>query len=317
LRIAPYEASHLPAAAALFASRLRALRRRVPALPSTYSHPERAAQLLAGVLSPQQTLVALEGEELVGYLGWRVVAAFRDTPRRGAYSPEFGHAARRGREVEVHRELYRAAAARWLDAHCEVHVLTCLAGERRLERFWFESGFGMLLHDALRPLTPIEAPLPAGVKVRRATAEDAGDLARLDTEHRRHYAAPPVLMAPRRGDTAARLARFLADEPNGIWLAQVGGEGQAFMRFEPESHGAARISLAPDTISITGAYTRPAWRGRGLGAAILARAVGHYAAAGYARMAVDYETLNPQALAFWPRFFRPVAVSYMRAVERW
>jgi len=37
---------------------------------------------------------------------------------------------------------------------------------------------------------------------------------------------------------------------------------------------------------------------------------------GFERMAVDYETINPEALAFWPQFFAPVGISYMRVPER-
>ena len=117
-------------------------------------------------------------------------------------------------------------------------------------------------------------------------------------------------------DSEAEIRRLVTDEPNSIWLAEGDGQAQGFLRFERESFGAVQISLAPTTISITGAFVRPDWRGRGAGAAMLAAAVDDYRRQGFERMAVDYETINPEALAFWPRFFTPVAISYMRMPER-
>lgn len=313
--VLPYRPGYLGEAATLFIGALRRLRRRVPALPSDLTEPARARALLGGFLQEDRALVAVQGSAVVGYLGWWLVEAFRDTPRRAAYSPEFGHAAVLRGGVEVELALYRAATSRWAQAGCEVHALTCLAGQPALERALFESGFGMFVQDALRPMTPVAAAAPRGLTVRRAVTADAACLATLDVEHRRHYTAPPVFMAPHRPDSAEELAAFMAGDPDTIWLAEAAGEAQAFLRLEPASDGAVRISLAPTTISITGAFTRPAWRGRGVAASLLAQAVRHYEARGFQRMAVDHETFNPSAATFWRRYFDPVAVSVVRVLE--
>ena len=315
LEIVPYRPADLAAAARLFRDAVRRLRRRVPALPDELTGTAPAEALLQGFLRDDRALVALAGSAVVGYLGWWELDGFRGTARRAAYSPEFGHAAVRPRAVEVELALYHTATARWSAAGCQVHALTCLAGQPALERAFFENGFGLFVEDALRPMTALPAAVPSGVTVRRAVGADATRLAALDVEHRRHYTAPPVFMAPRAPDAADDLVACMAAEPNTIWLAEAAGDVQAFLRLEAASHGAARVSLAPTTISITGAFTRPAWRGRGVAAALLARALGHYADGGFQRMAVDYETFNPWAPAFWRRFFDPVAVSVVRVPE--
>ena len=73
---------------------------------------------------------------------------------------------------------------------------------------------------------------------------------------------------------------------------------------------------APDTVAVTGIFTRPAARGRGVGAALFDAALRHHAARGMPRFGFDYETINPTALAFWPRRVTTVARSYMRVLER-
>ena len=187
VEVASYDERHLPSTAAIFADGLRTLRGRVPALPADVPDERRAQELLGSFLTPGTTIVALDHGEVVGYLGWIEYPSFRGAPRRGAHSPEFGHAATAGRSVEVFRALYREAAARWTDDGCQIHALTCLAGDSDLERMLFESGFGMLLHDALRPMTPIDMPPPRGMSVRQATTADVAALAELEIEHRHHY----------------------------------------------------------------------------------------------------------------------------------
>ena len=316
LEVVPLAPAHLPAAAHLLTSRSRRLRRRVPALPASATRVEVAIRRLADDLDPARTLVALDGEAVVGYLGWREYADFRGTGRRGAHSPEHGQAAMAGRSVEAWAALYPVASERWFGSGCRVHALTCLAGDRAFERALVESGFGMLLHDALRPLTAVTARPSPGLAVRLATIEDAAVLAELEVEHRQYYGRPPILMVAPEPDSEADLRQLLETWPNAVWLVEADGQAQGFLRFELESHGAIGISLAPTTISITGAYVRPGWRGRGAARGMLAHAIEHYRGLGFERMAVDYETINPQAMAFWPRYFDVVAVSYMRVPER-
>jgi ribosomal protein S18 acetylase RimI-like enzyme len=316
LEIADYRPEHLPGAAALFIADLQELREQLPALPATLTDVAAAEALIGGFLTTERALVALDGGRVVGYLGWWLVERFRDAPRRAAYSPEYGHAAAASGDMRVVQALYSAAAARWAAAHCQIHALTALAGRPAVGRFWMESGFGMLGRDSLRAMTPIVAPSLRGMSVRRAMLDDAADLARLDIEHCRHYSAAPVLMYGPEPESERGFADFLAQEPNTAWVAEGDGVPQGFIRFEPVSHGAVQVSLGPTTVSITGAFVRPAWRGCGAAAAMLAGAVAHYAERGFQRMAVDYETTNPEARTFWPRYFEPVAISYVRLIER-
>jgi GNAT superfamily N-acetyltransferase len=316
LEVVPFEPPHLSAAARLLSARLRRLRRRIPAIPRGVTPVEAAARRLADGLDPARTLVALEGETVVAYLGWREYADFRWSGRRGAHSPEHGHAAVAGRSAEAWAALYPVASGRWFASGCSVHALTCLAGDPALEGALVTSGFGMLLHDAIRPLTAIAASASPGLRVRLAIADDASALAQLEVEHRQHYGTAPTLMIAPEPDTEAVLRQLIETPPSAIWLVEADGRPQGFLRFELESHGAVGISLSSTTISITGAYVRPAWRGRGAARGMLARALEHYRALGFERMAVDYETINPQAVSFWPRYFDVVAVSYMRVPER-
>jgi GNAT superfamily N-acetyltransferase len=69
------------------------------------------------------------------------------------------------------------------------------------------------------------------------------------------------------------------------------------------------------TIAITGAYTRPEYRGQRAAVSILDAAIQDYAAKGFERCSVDFESFNPEAAHFWMKYFQPVCLSLMRHPE--
>lgn len=311
MEIVDFTADLLAPAAALFAAGARELRDRVPSLPATCADAATVAALQAGVLQPGSALVAVDGDRLAGYLGWRVIENFRRTGRRAAYSPvQANHL-----DATTQRMLYGAAAERWTAAGCEVHALTFVAGRPDLERLWFESGFGALLADAVRTTEPVPAPPVEGLELRAARPEDAAEVAALDVEHCAHYSAPPVLMAPWSPTTAAGFGGLLAEEPDAVWLAVAPSGPVAFLRFDVAADDVCVLARGPGTVGINGAFTRPAWRGRGVAAALLAAATARWRERGAVRLALDFELINPPAAAFWPRWFDLVTTSVMRIPE--
>src|SRR5688572_23134238 len=103
--------------AALFVENFRRLRSSLPILPGLMEDPQRVARMLADMPG----IVALEGNQVVGYLAWYLVDGFRRTARKGAYCPEWGHGAV---NATLYRALYRAAAGQWAAAGCEVHAIS-------------------------------------------------------------------------------------------------------------------------------------------------------------------------------------------------
>lgn len=317
MQITSYKPDYLPDMAALFIENFKRLRATVPILPDAMESPARVAEYLAGMF-PEHCpgVVALDGGRVVGYMGWWLVDGFRGTDRKGAYCNEWAHAAADDSKAAVYRAIYRAAAGIWFDAGCEVHALTLLAHDRAVLDVWFWNGFGLTGVDAIRPIDPLNAALPAGITIRKATVADVDRLAVLELEHERHYLAPPVLMVVYEPQDAAGLTAFLQEPSNSIWLALENDEAFGYLRFEANSFGAATIVNAPDKIACTGAFLRPQQRGRGAAAALLDAALKDYAAQGYRRCSVDFESFNPEAAAFWMKYFTIVCLSVIRVPER-
>ncbi len=311
--IAPQQ---IPAAAVLFAAHYATLRQANPLFSEVMEDPAWAAGQLAELFETGMGLAAIEDGQLAGYLGWWEIDNFRRAKRPAAYTPEWGHGAASGPgRIAIYRALYRAAAARWAADACQTFALTYLVSDPELEQFWFWNGYGLHVIDALRPMAPLELGPLDGVQVRQATPEDAETLAALDGEHWRHYSQPPVLMARQEPGSADEFREFLGKPPNSAWLAYCDGAPAGFMRAEAHSFGAADILQAPGTIAITAAYTRPSCRGRGAAPAVFDAILRHYAAQGFTRCAVDFESINPEASRLWMKYVTPVCYSVFRTPE--
>lgn len=308
--------SHLKEAAALFAANFRVLRASVPILPPEFEDPAAVLPKLEHLLEHSAGVAALDGETLVGYLAWWKVDNFRGAERRAAYAPVWAHAARHEVSTAIYTALYREASSAWYSQGCNMHALTTLANDAAMQQFWFWNGFGLGVVDAVRPAEPLGMPAPQGLQVRQAGPTDAQAMAVLEAEHACHYAAPPILMVPGAPDDADTCAEFLSGSDNGVWFALDADRPVAYLRAESAGHGATELVQGPGTAAITGLYTQPAYRGRGAGAALLDAALRHYAAQGYARLSVDFESFNPTAVSFWMRYFTPVCTSVFRVPER-
>lgn len=70
-----------------------------------------------------------------------------------------------------------------------------------------------------------------------------------------------------------------------------------------------------DTVTISGAYVLPAYRGRRVAVALLDAALRNYQACGMRLCAVNFESFNPEAAPFWMKYFEPVCLSVVRVPE--
>jgi len=319
MEIIPFEANHIPDAAAMFAAGFKQQRQALPILPEKMENPANLTGMLEWLMGQQTGVAAVEDGKLVGYLGWMLADKFRETQRKGAYCPEWGHAAVGRNRAAVYRAMYRAASSLWVEAGVQVHAITLLAYDTDAVNTWFWNGFGLTVVDAVRalsePLRP-EPVLPAGYSVRKAGLNDTELLAVIEAEHGRHYAKPPTLMVPHQPDTAEIFDQFIRTQPNSVWMGFSGGELAGYIRFEENLNGGAQVVQGAGVIGITGAYVRPKFRGAGLASVLLNSAVRDYHAQGFTCCSVDFESFNPEAAAFWTRYFTPAALSVIRVPKR-
>jgi GNAT superfamily N-acetyltransferase len=315
MEIVPFREEFLVEATALFVRNYRKQRRAVPVLPDVMENVHHVAGMLNELFQTCPGVAAIENGQLTGYLGWYIVEHFREADITGAYCPVWAHSASGKTVAAIYRGLYRAASTYWATRGCGVHAISLLANDRSAEKIRFWNGFGMGTVDAIRPILPLNAKLAEHLLVRKAQSQDAEMIAVLNREHWRHYTEPPIFMATQEPDSPQALREFISTPGNTIWLAEFQDEPAGMMRFEYRTFGATDIVQSETTIAISGAYTRPQYRGKGAAAALLDAALRYYGELGFERCSVDFEAFNPEAANFWMKYFEPVCFSLMRHPE--
>jgi GNAT superfamily N-acetyltransferase len=100
------------------------------------------------------------------------------------------------------------------------------------------------------------------------------------------------------------LVYYEQDEPSAYMIvgtSTIGGEG-----FLLEQTNTAQIKSA---------YARPEIRGKGIGAALLQRAIAWSLQQGYERIFVEHETANVYGGNFWCSYFSPYVYASMRYID--
>lgn len=190
-----FTAADLDEAGRLLSARHRRHREHQPLLARRFEDAEAATAQVAAIWRSDGASgsVAITGGRVVGYL----LGSVKPSPVWGpnVWVEAAGQAVHG--DAEVMRDLYGAAAARWVEEGRTAHNVLVPASDRGLAAAWFRLGFGHQHTHAVR-LPQHEKVAPRdGVRIRRAARADIPVLARLELElprhqvPRQHRADPP------------------------------------------------------------------------------------------------------------------------------
>jgi GNAT superfamily N-acetyltransferase len=300
--VRPFEEADLPAAARLLAERHKEHRKRHPLLPAEYEDEQLALVEVTAVWESESAsgAVLVEGDEVTGY----VLGAPKQSPvwGRNVWIESAGQAVR---EPEHMRDIYAAAAAKWVDDG-RIAQYVIVPDDAELVDAWFRLGFGAQHAHALRPAPATRLPAPSGLTVRRGARGDIAVLAQLDLVLPEHQGQSPVFSAgevPTLEEALADWEESIDDQDFATFVAEYDGRviGSAVgCSLEKSS---AHVGLArPDNAGFLGfAAVLPDERGRGAGRA-LGEAVLQWAAdTGYTSVVTDWRVTNLLSSRTWPR----------------
>jgi GNAT superfamily N-acetyltransferase len=307
----PLSTSDLPEVLQLIASSYGAALRADPVLPPVMMGSTGAVEAFIGRLPPEGA-VGLVGDG--GLLGFMCVSSF--FPFKGVRAALVAvpcHAAASHDRATLYRLLYEKVGE-YLQRHgARLHIVAHFAHDRLLQQTLHELGFGALLAERVRALSPVEAP--AAIEI--AMEDDVAAVADLEVEHMRYYRRPPIYLW--KDDSAAAVQeRLLLHKERGhrLFVHREGGRPDAFFfvgRCTGDEEGLTLRDTG--TAQIMEAYTAPAARGKGIGKALLNSSIKWAREQGYSRLFVEHETANTLGSAFWARHFNPYVSFTMRYVE--
>lgn len=280
------------------------------------------------------TVYALEEDGVLrSFLGWFRLDNFRNLGP-GALTPDWCWGVRdetpEGEEApprlvsRLMSPLVRRMLADLGRAQLVVHAIGVPASSRAgLEEFLL-LGWGRIVLDAARPALDVRTALSgrvdrvrggegAAIAIRPAEARDARELSLLDARLAAHIAEPPVLMPDTRGSGVEEWEAWLRrPDAHTVVAERAGGSLVGFIKAAPPGFDVSWFVHDPGTLAICGLWVDPSARGFGVGERLLASLVDEGIAQGTTLISVDCETHNPEARAFWLKYFTPVAWSLER-----
>jgi GNAT superfamily N-acetyltransferase len=302
LEVVPFSDEHLEAAAGLLAARHARHRAAEPLLPEL-ADPLAAVERewreegASGVFAENAYLIASPQTIWSGPTWMRAGIA--------------GHALDGDRERL--RDLYAAAAQRWVDDGFAMHAVFVPSHDAALVDAWFRLSFGAAAALAMRETGP-EEEFDGGVEIRDGTPEDFAEAARLELEMSASMQPSPsfsdvplqtyeeVLAEWQEGDNS-QYELFVAERDGRI-------VGQFLLYRRPPD-----LRVPETGIDLAQASTDPAARGTGVGRALTAHVIRWAHEHGHPVMTTDWRMTNLWASRFWPkRGFRTTFLRLYRSI---
>jgi GNAT superfamily N-acetyltransferase len=307
LEIQPFSDDHLEPAAELLSERHRRHRETEQLLPEL-SDPLAAVEADWRADDASGVFASRDGEP-VGYL----IAAPTAVAGRSWMRVWIAGQAIKG-DRELMRDLYAAAAQRWVDEGHTRHAVFAPSHDDELVDAWFRLSFGASAIFAIRE-TELEEGFDGGVTIRPGTPDDFPDAARLEIAMSEAMVPAPSFSGIVTQSHDEVLAEWQEDgdiDDYELFVAERDGRivGHTLLFRRPPD-----LRVPEGSIDLAQASTEPEARGTGVGRAMTAHVLRWAHEKDYPVMTVDWRMTNLHASRFWPnRGFRPTFLRLYRSI---
>lgn len=226
---------------------------------------------------------------------------------------EYCHSAVVAQRRALYQRMYMALAQEWLNLRIHLHLIRHFAHDTLLQETLYQLGFGAILAERLRDCSPVAERQDLAIRVE----QDVTKLIRLQTEHNRYY-PHSLIFVSKPTDRQRVLAELEAHARQGdvFFVYDEQAEPCASMIVGESTLGGEGFLLEQtNTAQIKSAYAQPDVRKKGIGTAMLQRAIEWAQQQGYARLFVEHETANLYGGNFWNSYFTPYLYAAMRYID--
>lgn len=314
MKIVDFKDDHLEEASKLFQKNYTELLEKFPFLPGHFNRIETISSNLKKITANNPSLVALQSNQVVGYMtGYSQIKELKGS-FSGTYMPEWAHASIRDGREKIYENLYRSISAIWASRKDYTHIISFLENSNLSHTFQM-LGFGMQVIDAAMPLEMNAARESSSFKIESAAREHISQLKQFNLKMNEHLQAAPVFIKWDMGSNSEEeiIKDFLSDDQITL-VASINDEIIACIR-GVMNEGNIDILNQQGTFGINFGYTDPDFRKTGI-ASVLLNEILQLAKAGGCRFAsVDFETQNIEGRNFWLKYFKPVIYSMLRKID--
>lgn len=310
MEIVEFKVEHAKKAVRILDENYQAEKRHVPVLPEFHMDTE----LMRSMAGNHLGVAAFEGERMLGFLTCTgPFNAFGIPGVRGVFSPLHGNGAVLEGRHKIYARMYQMAAKKWAAAGAASHAVCFFAHDEILKEMFYQYGFGLRTVDAVWNMEGIHVQTPEEHVIFRELRQREFALAypfyQKTSEHLRE--SPTFFWHPPKG-----LEEFLkaaTEQGDRFFVAEVKGTAAACYMVSKE--GESFISGVSGMQNICGAYCLSEYRGRNIAGGLLGFVAETLKNEGNSLLGVDYESFNPAAQSFWPKYFTPYTNGVVRRID--
>lgn len=275
------------------------------------NYKEHLQELITNIFDDKHGMVAIEDGELIGYLSffgpWD--GFFGDV--KGAFSPLGGSAFSGKDRNKIASLLFEKVAEQLIKENiCSIAICT-YAHDEEVAKSFVMNGFGIRCSDAIRDLNNnIELPINSdNISFSELERGKYRYIRKLKIELAKHLSKGPIFFPV----NITLIENWLNNDESRIFIAtdndkvvgyiEVGEEGENF------------ITDTKVMKSICGAYFKEEYRNKEVAARLLSYICENLKLEGVEFLGVDCETLNPNALRFWGKYFENYTYSFHRRID--
>lgn len=227
--------------------------------------------------------------------------------------PEFCHASVTEDREELYRLMYMNLAEKWARQGKHIHIIAHFAHDSALKEALFQIGFGAFLTERLRDVNPVFVDKEVNI----VEEKDYRKLVSLHLEHYRYYPESPIFIFHGHDEDTI--------EPD---LKQHSEQGDIFLVYHDHDIPSGYFIMGDSTVGnegfllrdtkttqIKAAYIKPDIRRKGIGEALLQRAIDLSQENGFKRLFVEHETANYYGGKFWNKHFDPYLYFSLRYID--
>jgi GNAT superfamily N-acetyltransferase len=317
ISVKPFEKRHLLEASQMFATKYRALQQENELLPASFRDEAVIEGMLARMIREHPGAVAIERKRVVGYLtGYSRIPALKGGAS-GVYVPVWGHCVETPNDiVAVYAALYSQMSEEWVASQCYTQLLTYFIPDGDLEALLFGLGFGLLLIDGIRAISPVEVRRENDIEIQEAGESELTGLMQLNHQLDRHLRGAPIFLNAALGeDDLEKIRSKFLSEGKKAFIAKRDEEVISGIRGELNKGPGCDLFDVEGSLGINFAYTNAAIRAKGLATRLLNELMLWGSEQGMTRCVVDFEAANLVAKGFWLRHFRPICYSVIRRID--
>ncbi|MCL2837071.1 MAG: GNAT family N-acetyltransferase [Defluviitaleaceae bacterium] len=300
-----FQHAHIEEAKALALTAYNTERSHIPALPPIGSVPDLSTFADNGL-----GVAAFDNNRLVGFLCCYAPFdnAFGSTYAKGVFAPMGAHAAICEKRAKVYAAMYQAAGDKWVRAGAASHAVCLYAHDKEAQEQFFRYGFGLRCIDSIRPMEPIDCPICGGYEFMELTRNELMSVYPLFTALCEHQRGSPYFLN-RKTDTPEQFVEH--SEQERCFAAMHHGKPCAYLKITNRGETFDFESYR----HINSAFCLPDHRGKGVYQNLINTAIIALKNEGFTRFGVDFESFNPAAYGFWPKYFTAYTHSVVRRID--